>query len=166
MKIDRKYLTLMALAGFIITLDQATKLYVHTHFQLGESLIVILDYFSITYVRNPGAAFGILGTSNETFRTIFFLTFPPIALIILLTILKDVATKDRIQVFALSSIFGGAVGNFIDRIRFSYVIDFLDFHIGERFVWPAFNVADSAIVVGVAILILLIFRKDPEKVKS
>jgi signal peptidase II len=158
MKIDKKYLILLSLSGFIIALDQATKLYVHSHFYLGESITVINDLFNLTYVRNKGAAFGMLGDSNESFREIFFLTMPPIALVIVLRILKDVASTDRLQVLALSSIFAGAIGNYIDRIRFRYVIDFLDFHIARKYTWPAFNVADSAIVIGVMVLFYILFR--------
>ncbi len=155
MKIDRKYLTLATIAGLIIALDQLTKLYIHSSFALGESIPVIPHIFNITYVRNLGAAFGIFRDHSETFRTVFFLTMPPIALIIILFMLKGVETSDKWQVLSLSLIFGGAIGNYIDRIRFGYVIDFLDFHIQERWSFPAFNVADSAIVVGVSLLLLI-----------
>lgn len=162
MKIERKYLILLSLAGLIIAVDQATKLYVHSHFRLGESIPVINDFFSLTYVRNKGAAFGMLGDANETFRNIFFLTMPPVALVIVLGILRSVPSSDKLQVFALSSIFAGAIGNYIDRLRFRYVIDFLDFHIADHYAWPAFNVADSAIVIGVGILMYLLYKEARE----
>jgi signal peptidase II len=160
MKIDRKYLILLTIAGLIVSIDQATKLYILSHFSYGESITVIKDFFNLTYVRNPGAAFGFLSTSPETFRHIFFLSVPPIALVFIIYIMRSVPTSDVIQIVALSGIFGGAIGNYIDRIRFRYVIDFLDFHIKNKYVWPAFNVADSAIVCGVIILLLIMFRKD------
>lgn len=168
MKISLKYLILLTMTGTIVALDQATKLYVHTHFALGESVEVISGFFNLTYVRNPGAAFGFLGQSNETFRTIFFLIIPPAALVLITYILhKTVDNDDKIQIFALSSIFGGALGNYIDRLQFGYVIDFLDFHIQSKYVYPAFNIADSAIVIGVGILMLLMFRKeDPSAEKT
>ncbi len=150
-----KYLILAAIAGTIIAIDQATKMYVHTHFGLHESIEVIQGFFNFTYVRNYGAAFGFLAESHQTFREIFFLSMPPVALLVILAILRGVQEHDRWQIISLSLVFGGAIGNYIDRIRFRYVIDFLDFHIQKKYTWPAFNIADSAIVVGVSILLFL-----------
>lgn len=152
-----KYLFLIAWSTFVVALDQITKIYVHTRFELGESVSVIENFFNITYVRNPGAAFGFLADSHPGFREVFFLSIPPIAMVVILLILRGVFDRDRWQIFALSSIFAGAIGNYIDRIRFRYVIDFLDFHLYEKYTWPAFNVADSAIVVGVMILLVLMW---------
>jgi len=73
-------------------------------------------------------------------------------------VLRTVSDKDKIQIVALSFVFGGAIGNYIDRVRFRYVIDFLDFHFKNKYVWPAFNVADISIVTGISILILLMIR--------
>ena len=157
MKIESKYLVLATVAGAIIALDQLIKIYVHANFNLGETVPVVQDIFHITYVRNTGAAFGFFRNAAETFRTVFFLSMPPIAIIIILRMLQTVDDRDRPQIFALSLIFGGAIGNYIDRLRFGYVIDFLDFHYGEAWSYPAFNVADSAIVTGVCLLLLLMF---------
>ena len=165
MNLSRKYVALMTIAGAVIALDQLTKLYIHTQFQLAEYVVVIKDYFNITYVRNTGAAFGILRDTHETFRNLFFLSMPPIALIIILSILKGVSDKDRLQVFSLSLIFGGAIGNYIDRLRFGYVIDFLDFHLRDIYSWPSFNIADSAIVVGVSFLVLIMAKQSLEDAK-
>ncbi len=151
-----KIVFLIAWSSVLIALDQLTKIYVHTHFQLHESVPVLEPIFNLTYVRNFGAAFGFLAESHPTFRKIFFMIIPPLAVIIILSILKTVSEKDKWQIFALSSIFGGAIGNYIDRLRFGYVIDFLDFHY-LQFVWPAFNIADSAIVCGVCILMFQMF---------
>lgn len=150
-----KYLILAAIACAIITTDQAVKMYVHTHFQLHESVEVIAGFFNFTYVRNPGAAFGFLASTHESFREIFFLSMPPIALLIILAIMRTVPDDDRWTISALSLVFGGAIGNYIDRVRFRYVIDFLDFHLQDKYTWPAFNIADSAIVVGVGVLLYL-----------
>ena len=160
-----KYIFLIAWSTFAVALDQLTKIYVHTHFQLGESLSVIQNYFNITYVRNPGAAFGFLAESHPQFRELFFLSIPPIVMLIIYFILRSVPDKDRWQIFALSSIFGGAIGNYIDRIRFRYVIDFLDFHYHEKYSWPAFNIADSAIVLGVIILTILMWTEKKNATK-
>ncbi|MCB0420129.1 MAG: signal peptidase II [Bdellovibrionales bacterium] len=161
-----KYLILAAVAGFIIALDQWTKIYVHTNFTLGESVRVIKDFFNLTYVRNTGAAFGMFREAQETFRTIFFLSIPPVAVIIILFILKGLTDKDRLQIVALSSIFGGALGNYIDRLRFGYVIDFLDFHYKTFYTYPAFNVADSAIVGGVIVLMVIMFQQGRQEAKE
>jgi len=155
--VKKKYLVLTALSAVIVVLDQIVKMYVHSHFQLGESTPVWPGFFNITYVRNFGAAFGFLHQSQPTFREIFFLTMPPIALVIILVILRGVKDNDWPQILALSSVFGGAIGNYIDRVRFRYVIDFLDFHWRETYTYPAFNVADMAIVIGVGVLLFLMY---------
>jgi signal peptidase II len=162
-----KYLILASFAGAIITADQATKMWIHTHLQEGDIFPVIANIFNITHVHNLGAAFGFLSESHPQFRQIFFLTMPPVALLIILAILRGVKEADRWTVAALSSVFGGAIGNYIDRLRYGYVIDFLDFTIvynstsipPKRFVYPSFNVADIAIVCGVAILLFLEFTR-------
>lgn len=151
----KRYLILVVVAIFIIILDQFTKMAVHLNFQLGESSPILPGLFNITYVRNFGAAFGFLAQSHPAFREIFFLAMPPLALLIILIILRGVSDRDFPQIIALSSVFGGAIGNYIDRLRFRYVIDFLDFHWREKYTWPAFNIADVAIVGGVAMLLLL-----------
>ena len=87
-------------------------------------------------------------------------------MIVILLILKGVPNRDRVQITGLSLVFGGAIGNYIDRVRFKYVIDFLDVHIKDKYVWPAFNIADSAIVVGVCMLLLLMFFEKSEEDKK
>lgn len=158
-----KYLLLASISGFLIAIDQLTKLYILTSYRLGESLEVIPGFFNITYVRNPGAAFGFLAESNPAFREMFFLSIPPIAMVIILRALRSVVDSDKIQILAFSLIFGGAIGNYVDRLRFRYVVDFLDFHF-KGHSWPAFNIADSSIVVGVSILLLLTFTRRTEKI--
>jgi signal peptidase II len=161
----RKYLILAMVASLLVALDQLTKLYVHTHFELGEFKVVWEGFFNITYIRNTGAAFGFLRDSHPSFREIFFLSMPPLAMLTILLILRGVEDRDHLQILALSSIFGGAIGNYLDRIRFGFVVDFLDFHWKDFYSFPAFNVADSAIVVGVFFLIFII-RKSPQKALS
>lgn len=163
---NKKYIFLAVVSLFIVALDQLTKLYIHTHYQLGESLSVVPGYFNITYVRNFGAAFGFLSDSHPAFREIFFLAMPPVALLIILLILRSVQKDDTPQILALSSVFGGAIGNYIDRLRFRYVIDFLDFHWQEKYTWPAFNVADIAIVCGVLLLLVLMFLEEKNRKKA
>jgi signal peptidase II len=165
----RKYFILVLLSCLIVALDQIVKVYVHTHFQLGESVPVIDGFFHITYVRNYGAAFGFLSDSHPEFREVFFLAMPPVALIIILFILHGVPAADKWQVTALSSVFGGAIGNYIDRVQFRYVIDYLDFHWKEKYSYPAFNIADMAIVGGVIVLLFLMYlesKRKPENASS
>lgn len=160
MKLESKYLVLATVACLVVALDQLTKLYIHSGWGLGESVPVIRDIFHITYVRNTGAAFGIFRDVPELFRKLFFLSMPPIAMVIITAMLRGVDNADRWQIFSLSLIFGGAVGNYIDRLRFGYVVDFLDFHYKDAWTYPAFNVADSAIVTGVCLLLLIMTLRD------
>ena len=166
-----KYLLLLSISGVVITLDQLSKLWIHTRFELSASFPIISGFFHLTYVRNPGAAFGFLASSHPAFREVFFLSMPPIALLIILAILRSVEERDRWTSVALSLVFGGAIGNYIDRLRFRYVIDFLDFHLNYEFLnkigfktmedltWPTFNIADVAIVTGICILLFIEFVK-------
>jgi signal peptidase II len=164
--IKTKYLFLLAISGFVIALDQVTKMYVHTHFFLGESYNIIPGFFDLTYVRNEGAAFGIFREAQDTFRNIFVLTMPPVAIGFILYIMKDVPDSDKVQNVALSLVCGGAIGNYIDRLRFRYVIDFLDFHYDRVWTYPAFNVADISIVTGIGILMLVMFWQWQEEKKK
>ena len=162
----KKYIILVALSALIVALDQLLKMYVHTHFQLGESVPVMTGFFNITYVRNFGAAFGFLNQTHPDFREIFFLLMPPVAMVIILMILRGVREDDTRQILALSSVFGGAIGNYVDRVRFKYVIDFLDFHWKEAYTYPAFNIADMAIVCGVIILLVLMYFEGKKKTSA
>ncbi len=146
-----KYLLLLAISGAIITLDQLTKIYIHTHFRLHESVHVIPGFFDLTHIRNPGAAFGLFAESHPAFRDNFFLIVPVLAIAFILYTLRS--THNKIEIFALSLICGGALGNYIDRLKFGYIVDFLDFYIKEAH-YPAFNVADMSIVSGVILMTL------------
>jgi len=143
-----RLLTIVTLVSLI--LDQATKLYVDANFELYESVPVIEGWFHLTYIRNKGAAFGIL--SSGALRIPFFIGIAVIALTAILWYLRSLRADQKLATFALSLIFSGALGNLIDRIRLGEVIDFLDVFWRHHH-WPAFNVADSAICVGVTLLI-------------
>ncbi|NQZ01487.1 MAG: signal peptidase II [Bdellovibrionales bacterium] len=166
MKFETKYFALILIAGAIVALDQATKMYVHTAFTEGEQITVLADYFNLTYVRNRGAAFGLGGDMPASLRSLFFLSVPPAVMLIILTMLWSTPSKQKLQVIALSLVFGGAIGNYIDRIRFGYVVDFLDFHLKNLYTWPAFNVADIAIVTGVCMIIYEIVLEWRQEVAS
>jgi signal peptidase II len=160
---NKKYLIACGLAGAIVALDQLTKVMILSRFRLGESYIVIENFFNLTFVKNFGAAFGFLAQSHPEFREIFFLTMPPAAMIVIFFLLRSAQASDKIQILSLSSIMGGAVGNYIDRLRFRYVVDFLDFHWFNQYSWPAFNIADSAIVIGVGVLMIQMFLDGRKK---
>ncbi len=158
----------MVKAGFffstillVIIGDQWSKLSIVNHFDYGESLSMIQNFFNITYVRNTGAAFGFMATANPTFRVPFFLIIPIIAMVVLGFLYRDLPKDAKVRAMALGLVSGGAVGNLIDRVRLGYVVDFLDFHYHTAYYFPAFNVADSAICVGVTILLLsTMIQKD------
>lgn len=162
-KLALKYRILIILTPVIILLDQWTKLLTVKHFYYGESISIIDGFFNLTYVQNKGAAFGILSKAPDLFRIPFFLAVPVVAMIFILMIFKKLAPNSIKLSTALSLVIGGAIGNFIDRIRLGYVIDFLDFHWKWNYHFPAFNIADSAICVGVGLLMLdLLFTKELE----
>jgi signal peptidase II len=151
-----KLFILALVGGSVLVLDQISKAYINHAFILHESLPIIPDLFSITYVRNPGAAFGLFAGKSSLFRTAFFSGVSLVALSFLGIMIYQVPKDDRWQTVSLSLLLGGAMGNIIDRIRMGEVIDFLDFYIGT-YHWPAFNVADSAITVGVTFLMLHLY---------
>jgi signal peptidase II len=148
-----RYLSLALVAGTVIVLDQLTKLSVMENMRLHESIPIIPNLFSLTYIRNPGAAFGLLAGSSNAFRMLFFGVTSLFALALLGTILVRLPAGDWLGQLSIAAILGGAIGNLVDRLRYGEVIDFLDVYI-ETYHWPAFNVADSAISVGVVFLII------------
>jgi signal peptidase II len=153
---SRRFGLMAAIVLTVISLDQFTKWQVTSAMRLHESIPIIPDLFSFTYIRNSGAAFGILAGSHAGFRLVFFGLTSVLALALLGTIYARLSPADWIGQVSVASIFGGAVGNLIDRIRSGEVIDFLDFSLWGHH-WPAFNVADAAITVGVCFLIAHFF---------
>jgi signal peptidase II len=154
--VSASWLRNMALAlvtGSIVLLDQLTKQQIMQTMRLHESIPIIPNLFSLTYIRNPGAAFGLLAGSSNAFRMVFFGLTSIFALGLLSTILVRMPEQDWVGRVSVAAILGGAIGNLIDRLRFGEVIDFLDVYI-ENYHWPAFNVADSTITVGVIFLII------------
>ena len=148
--------TVLAVAVWIVAvllLDQWTKGIVVRSFQLHESRPVIPGFFDLTYVQNSGAAFGLFASVDSSLKAI---VLNSVAVIVFLIVsayaLRSPHKSVRLQV-GLALILGGAVGNLLDRVRFTYVVDFIDFSISGHH-WPAFNVADSAIVVGAGLLLL------------
>jgi signal peptidase II len=156
-----KYIRFAVIAGVLVVIDQFTKYLVLQSISLHRSIAIIPGFFNLTHVHNPGGAFGFLADHGSAWRHWIFIIaiFAAMALIIYFYH-QTPRTRPFLQL-ALAMIFGGAVGNLIDRIRFGKVIDFLDFYIGQLH-WPAFNVADSAVTVGVAIFVgHILFKKMP-----
>ncbi|MBW2544025.1 MAG: lipoprotein signal peptidase [Deltaproteobacteria bacterium] len=143
----------------VVGLDQISKIYVSSVMYLHASHPVIDGFFNITYVRNPGAAFGFLANAAPMFRSLFLIIVSAAAIAMILWFLAKNKSAGMLLTFALSLILGGAVGNLLDRIRFGSVVDFLDFYIASWH-WPAFNVADSAISVGAVLLIAEMLRRE------
>lgn len=158
MMIDRLRLAL-PIAGLVVFFDQLSKLYIDRRFALYESLKVLENFFHITYVRNKGAAFGIL--ADSAYRVPFFSAVALLAVVGILWYLRQVPDDQRVQQVGLSLVLGGAIGNLVDRVRLGEVIDFIDVH-WHRYHWPAFNVADIAICVGVGLLLLGLWRSEQQ----
>ena len=148
----------LVLATLVLVLDQASKAWVLASFRLMESQIVT-PFFNLVFVFNSGAAFSFLAGAGGWQKWFFVVLALGISLW-LLTLLRQHA-QERLLPVALSLILGGAIGNVIDRLRFDAVVDFLDFHLAG-YHWPAFNVADSAITVGVVLMLWHQFRLGKE----
>lgn len=145
----------LALSATVIVLDQWVKAWIAQHFAYGDTLSVT-GFFNLVHARNTGAAFSFLA-GEAGWQRFVFIAIALAAVVLIVYLLKKYA-RDTGFCLALSLVLGGAVGNLIDRIRLGYVIDFLDFYYATWH-FPAFNVADSAITVGAAILIWDSLRK-------
>jgi signal peptidase II len=143
----------------VLGLDRWTKFLIDSRMLLNQTVPIIDGFFNITYVRNTGVAFGILDAARLPLKSaaLAILTIGAIAGVLLYSWRTPVNQK-MLQV-ALSLILAGALGNLYDRVLYSYVIDFIEVYF-RNFRWPSFNIADSAITVGVGLLALGLFRKD------
>jgi signal peptidase II len=160
--VPRKYLILLSTSGMLVALDQLTKNLVVNRFRLGDSLPIFARFLNITRVHNAGAAFGLLGSLPPNLRDPLFFLVPGLTLTVILAVFSRLRSSQLLSVYALSMIVGGALGNLADRIRLGFVIDFLDFHWQGGWHFPAFNVADTAISVGVALLFLgMLYEREP-----
>jgi signal peptidase II len=151
------YLILAIVTLLSLAIDQLTKVYIDRVMDLHQSIPVIPDLFSITYVRNKGAAFGFL--ANTSFRIPFFIFITIVAVFVILFAYRKLRADQKLAMVSLSMILSGALGNLVDRVRNGEVIDFLDVY-WKSYHWPAFNVADSAICVGVFLLAIDMLREE------
>lgn len=142
---------------FVVFIDQLSKFYIQKHMVLGMSIPIVEDVFHITYVLNPGAAFGLF-----EHQTLFFLVVAVCLVISAIYFYPRIPKQYRLLRLGTGLLVGGAVGNVIDRIKTGYVVDFFDFRI-----WPVFNVADTAIVCGVGCIIftmIYLYKEDEQNV--
>jgi signal peptidase II len=150
--LSRKTAIILGCVGFIVLADQLTKFIVDRTMPLHYSIPIIDNFFNLTYIRNTGAAFGIFSGSHEAFRLPFLIIVSLIAIGFIFTMLKRLRESETGLTIALAFILGGAIGNLIDRVIYGEVIDFLDVY-WSSYHWPAFNLADSFITVGVCITV-------------
>ena len=142
----------------IVLLDQVTKSLIMARLTLFSTMPVIPDFIHLTLVTNRGALFGLFRDLAEPYRGVLFTIVPLFAIGLIFFFQYRTTIHDMAAQSGLALILGGAVGNLVDRARFGYVIDFVDVFIGEHH-WPAFNVADSAICVGVSLLFVDLLKK-------
>jgi len=150
-----KFLIFFGISLFVILIDQSLKYLVAKKLPYGEPLKIMGNYLWITYIKNP---FGVFGIKFPKWFPYEFIAF----LIIIILIIFLILEKKNIYVLSYSFLFGGAIGNLIDRLRFKAVIDFIDIGISENLRWPIFNIADSSITIGIILLFLipLIFERE------
>jgi len=156
----RKYHIIIA--GLIVLCDRMTKWLVSQKISLHDSVDVIPGIFRLTHVQNQGAAFGLFSDSTSEWKVAMLIMFSIAALAVVSALLWKNGNAMNATAIALSLVFGGALGNLWDRVMSGRVIDFLDFYVGSHH-WPAFNIADSAIVVGALLLLSEIFLAPQEE---
>lgn len=140
----------------VVLIDQLTKVWIEKTMVLYESIPVLKGIFHLTYIHNPNSAFGLLKFPNTVFIVIILVTI----VLIIFFLRNKINQKDKLVFFSMIFFLGGSLGNMIDRLRVGSVIDFIDFRI-----WPIFNIADSAINIGLFLLILhFLLNKDEEQV--
>ena len=158
----RKYWVLLIFCFGILLLDQVTKYMVVQKLPLYRRVEVIQGFFNLTHVRNTGGAFGIFGGEKGGIGSILFVVVSLIAVGAILYLFTKVKENEKILALSFSLILSGAIGNLIDRLRYGEVVDFLDFHL-STYHWPAFNVSDSAICIGIGLMALEVLIRDRKR---
>lgn len=153
-----KYRFTLIISVAVILLDQITKIWVDKMMPLHHTIEIIPNFVALAYLRNTGAAFGFLAGGYSVYRIVFFIGVSIIAIGCIFYLLRLVRPEKKITLLSLSLILGGALGNMVDRLRLGEVIDFILLHYYDLH-WPAFNVADSAITIGVVLLIFQMIRQ-------
>jgi signal peptidase II len=161
----RKYWVLLIFCFGILLLDQWTKSLIVRELPLYQRVEVIQGFFNIIHVRNTGGAFGIFGGEKGGLGSILFVVVSLIAIGSIVFLFIKLVEAEKTLALSFSLVLSGAIGNLIDRLRYGEVIDFLDFHLSSTH-WPAFNVADSAICIGIGLMALELLIRDHRKKKD
>ncbi len=158
----RGYIKLGGIAGSVVLVDQVVKWIIAGTVPLYQSIPLIPGFFNLTHIQNTGGAFGFLARQGTGLRILIFIVLSSLAAGLILYLYRKTVDTHPFLSSGFALIFGGAIGNLIDRVRFGRVTDFLDVYIGDLH-WPVFNVADSAVTVGTAIFLYhFLFNKIPE----
>jgi signal peptidase II len=160
----RKYHFLLAL--LVVLADRASKWLVASRIPLHDSIPVLPGFFRLTHVQNTGAAFGLFAESSSEWKIAILILFSLMALVVVSALLWKNSHSMTVTGVGLALILGGALGNLWDRLLTGRVVDFLDFYLGA-YHWPAFNIADSAIVIGALLLVgEILFAKSPAETRA
>lgn len=159
----QRYRLLLIVVAVVLPIDQLTKIYIDSTMELHQSSTVIEHFFNICYVLNAGAAFGML--ADSAMRVPLLVGVALLAGAIIVWLFGRLSAAQQLQRVGLALVFSGAVGNLVDRLRLGAVIDFIDIHWYQHH-WPAFNVADSAITVGVSLLLIDLWCEERKRSKN
>jgi len=138
----------------VLVLDHVTKWLARTRLDPERAIEVIPGYLRISYVSNTGVAFGLFRDLDSPWKPYVLAAMAIVAVVVIFVYSSRMPSSRRLLQSALAVIMGGILGNFVDRILQGYVVDFIEFHIRDNFYWPTFNVADSAITVGIGLLLI------------
>jgi lipoprotein signal peptidase len=163
--VDARLKTAAILAASIIVPDQITKAVIQQKYPLWATDPVIPGFFNLAHVLNKGAAFGFLNNPDSNWQIWFFAAITVFAVGFIYYLLTTADKGDRFFIWGLGLVLGGALGNLIDRMRFGFVVDFLDFYVGD-YHWPAFNVADIAITCGAFAIIVSMYMKNQREKRT
>ncbi|GAB4222155.1 MAG: signal peptidase II [Francisella sp.] len=152
------------LSVLIVFADLYTKNLANSYLEFAQP-VKVTNFFNLTLLYNHGAAFSILSNDQTSWQMIMFSIISFVAAIVLIFLIIKQPADDKINLFSFALVLGGDLGNFYDRAFRGYVVDFLDFHVGN-YHWPAFNIADSAITCGIVILIIFSFFNKKSKKSS
>jgi signal peptidase II len=155
----RSRLPYLVLVFLILVCDRVSKSAIASRFELGQPVPIIDGTFNITYVQNTGVAFGILSALSSPVKVLLLCVVAGIAAVVVIIYSLRNEPRNRLLQGALALVLAGALGNLYDRIRYGYVIDFLEFH-ARGYFWPSFNVADTSISIGVMLLVWEMFRNE------
>ena len=153
------------LSAVVFALDRGTKWLIETHVSALDVHTVIPGFFDIVHSTNRGVAFSLFHDSTSPWRTTALIAVALVALVVVCSLIVRSSGADRLNLYGLALILGGAIGNVFDRIVWGGVTDFLDFYVGHLH-WPAFNVADSAVVIGSGLLLLDLLKPKREPART